>query len=174
MLGGVFGINKQPEDQLHLNASSDRLVESIRLLEEKVIQELIISGGSGSLMNPDQKESSSLISYLDTWGIPGEILAENQSRNTHENAVETAKILEERGIKDRPILLITSAFHMRRAMSCFKQQGMQAIPYPVDYQSQKLQWDLSYLLPSAEALDSWARLIKEWVGFGAYRIMGYA
>ena len=42
-----------------------------------------------------------------------DILLENQSRNTHENAIYSLKIIEEENIEGK-VLLITSAFHMRR------------------------------------------------------------
>ncbi len=174
VLGGVTYVNKSPGHQLHLNENAERLVESTRLLREQVIQELIVSGGSGSLMHQDEKEGDQLKTYLQAVGLGSSIVVENKSRNTHENAIEVSKILEEKNVKDRPLLLITSAFHMRRAARCFEKQGIKAIPYPVDYLAADLDWSPFWLLPNIEALENWRKLIKEWAGFLAYRVVGYA
>mgnify|MGYP001942539114 CR=1 FL=1 len=175
VLGGMLDLQKSPEDQYHLSESTDRLIEALILKKEGLISNIILSGGSGSLMHSEKKESlilKSLIGDLYKW--PPKTTLDTISRNTHENAVEVARILEKQNQLDRPILLITSAFHMKRAMLCFEKQGISAIAYPVDYLSSPADFSFDWILPSANALSLWEILIKEWVGLTAYKVFGYA
>lgn len=59
------------------------------------------------------------------------IIIENQSKNTRDNAKNTSKILK--GMSDKKWVLVTSAFHMKRSMHLFKNEGLNVLPYPVDY-----------------------------------------
>ena len=72
------------------------------------------------------------------------------------------------------ILLVTSAFHMRRAQRLFERQGMQVLPFPVDFQ-ERGRWagplwrDPTQWLPSARALDDSSRALRELIGRLVYR-----
>ena len=59
---------------------------------------------------------------------------ENRSKNTKQNAYFTAKLFQKHGFKKR-IYLVTSAFHMKRAMINFKKAGFEVIPRPTDFLS---------------------------------------
>jgi uncharacterized SAM-binding protein YcdF (DUF218 family) len=89
--------------------------------------------------------------------------------------VETKKILDSLKVNE-PVLLVTSAGHMRRSMACFKKVGVAFITYPVNYQShldRKYSWD-AILIPSAGTISKWDALIHEWVGYLAYKLTGKA
>ena len=75
--------------------------------------------------------------YLVSIGVPAkDIFTEERARDTWENAVFTKKLCDERGYK-RP-LIVTSAYHMRRAMWSFKKAGFEgAVPYPTAYKSSR-------------------------------------
>ena len=63
---------------------------------------------------------------------------------------------------------------MRRAMGCYKKEGVNVTPYAAHQISEPRKFDLDILiLPQAITLDYWNSLIKEWVGYAAYRIIGY-
>jgi len=72
------------------------------------------------------------------------------------------------------ILLVTSAFHMRRAQHLFERQGLQVLPFLVDFQVRG-RWagphrrDPSQWLPSAQALDDSSRALRELLGRLLYR-----
>ena len=90
--------------------------------------------------------------------------------NTAEEAVAIARLLP-----GRPrILLVTSAFHMRRAQRLFERQGLVVQPFPVDFQARgawagPLWRDPSQWLPSARALDDSSRALRELLGRLVYR-----
>jgi uncharacterized SAM-binding protein YcdF (DUF218 family) len=111
--------------------------------------------------------------FLGDLGVPADrILMEETSRNTRENAIETAKILRERALDK--VLLVTSAYHMRRALGVFRKAGIDAIPAPTDHQSRSivglgpLAW-----VPDAEALRDSTLVLKEYLGIQVYRWRGW-
>ncbi|NOZ45581.1 MAG: YdcF family protein, partial [Chlorobi bacterium] len=98
----------------------------------------------------------------------------NQSRNTHENAIFTKKLTKYFDSKTT-YLLVTSAFHMRRAKACFKKAGFKFDIYAVNKKAGPRKYEFDYMfLPDKEAFYYWDLLIHEWAGFIVYKIMGYA
>jgi uncharacterized SAM-binding protein YcdF (DUF218 family) len=96
-------------------------------------------------------------------GVPATaMLLEGQSRTTTENAADTARLLQARGI--RKILLVTSALHMRRARGLFERAGFEVVPAPTDYEVVQRPFRLLDVMPDTEALDGSGRAIKEIVG----------
>jgi uncharacterized SAM-binding protein YcdF (DUF218 family) len=108
-------------------------------------------------------------------GVPAEdILVENLSRNTFESAVEIRKLLDLRLIKPSECLLITSAFHMRRSIACFRMAEMDMNTFTTDFYTHRRTFTPDvWLVPRGGAMSIWERWIKEWVGFVAYKIVGY-
>lgn len=173
VLTGMTRTGMQPNDQLHFADGIDRLTESIRLHKDGATKRILLSGGYGSLID-HEIESEMLATMLIDCGVnKRNILMERESRNTFENAKFTARLLEELNLKDRQLMLVTSAFHMRRAILCFSKQDIEVIPYPVDFRSKELKLDISLLIPSSYAIESWKLIIEESVGIAVYRVMGY-
>ncbi len=162
-------------DRLQFQRGADRLLQAIELYKRGFIKKIIFTGGSGVIFHPDDKEGTYAKRYLLTLGIPEtDFLIENESRNTHENAVLTKQLIDQKNIKG-DYLLITSAFHMRRSLGCFEKSGIIATPYSTDRYSGPRKFEFDHLfLPSVSALYNWNNLLKELVGFITYKIMGYA
>ena len=98
----------------------------------------------------------------------GDILIENKSRNTYENAKYTSELLSD---NTENLLLITSSWHMKRADLCFRKFNLNCDKFPTDYTTKDKQFDLGYLfLPNSLSYEKWETLIKEWVGFVVYKI----
>ena len=71
-------------------------------------------------------------------------------------------------------LLITSAFHMKRSILCFKKAELPVDPFPVDVRSGGDIYTLDRLIqPDAENISTWDIIIHEWVGIATYKLMGY-
>jgi len=174
ILGGMIEYNaKQPQDQLSLNSSFERLAEGLRLYKQGVVRKLIISGGNGSIDQTIPPESVDLQNLANELVGPSNILIDSMSRNTHENALQTRAILEDLGLLDQPVLLITSAYHMKRAVNCFKKNGVSAIPFSVDFRSSPVELSIDIFIPTPNALSTWNILFKEWVGLVTYQLIGY-
>jgi uncharacterized SAM-binding protein YcdF (DUF218 family) len=173
ILGGMLTYDEKL-DRVQFSYGSDRLLQAIRLYKKGAIKKLFFTGGSGSIVYKHHRESPLVRQYLLTLGIPEEdIIIESESKNTYENAVFSKNILEEK-IPREKYLLITSASHMRRAVACFTKQGIAVIPYSADRLSGPRKFTLDHLLiPDAETLFIWNRLIHEWLGYFIYAIAGY-
>ena len=173
VLGGMITVDFE-HHKIVPQVSIDRLMQTIVLYKNRRIKKIFISGGSGSLID-STSESLYLRQYLIDIGIPAkDILFETNSRNTHENAVETYNILCADSVQPN-ILLITSAFHMRRAVACFKKVGFQHIDtFPTTNFHGTFRHDFYYLfVPNVEIMAKWNFLIKEWVGYIVYDFVGY-
>jgi len=173
VLGGMAQWDVKYE-RLTFEGAGDRLNQAIYLYKTGRIKKFLLSGGSGSTIKPDDKEMKFINNYLLEIGIPEtDILVESNSRNTHENARFVAEMMKG---KDASFLLITSAFHMRRAEGCFKKAGIKVFSWPVDRIS--LPEDEIYniqniVVPSSDILINWSLFLKEIIGYQVYRIMGY-
>ena len=131
---------------------------------------LIFTGGSGVLGSQSLKEADVIKPLLVTLGLNlNRIIFENQSRNTAENATMTKKIIKPK--LDQRWLIITSAFHMPRAMGSFRQAGWNAIAYPVDYH-QKSSHGFSLGLSLRTGLSSLSTSLHEWMGLTFYWLSG--
>jgi uncharacterized SAM-binding protein YcdF (DUF218 family) len=173
ILSGVLSYDHS-FDRLQFNRRNDRLMQAIELYKTGRIKKLFFTGGSGSLVHRDKKESQMVKRFLLSIGIPEkDIIIEDESNNTHENA-QYSKIILMRNFNSGNYLLITSAFHMRRAVACFNRQEIVVTPYSVDRYSgpRKFQFD-HLLIPNAETLFNWDSLIHEIVGYFVYKVMGY-
>jgi uncharacterized SAM-binding protein YcdF (DUF218 family) len=176
VLTGVTNLNKTASDRTFFGKGADRITQALQLYRMGKIKKILITGGQG--LNPTNAytEAELLKRFLIMTGMPDtDILTEEKSVNTRENAVFTKEFLGKNGIStDQEFVLITSAFHMPRSEKCFAKVGLKTIPFPVDYYSHDIKYDLPTLLyPRAEALNDWQILFKEFLGLLMYRVMGY-
>jgi len=171
LLGGMISLSSSDENIL-FNEYNDRLLNTLELFHKGIIKKIIITGASGSLSS-DLKEADIIKSFLIRIGVPREkIIVENQSKNTHENAIYTELTCKELEMDKYSFLLITSDYHMRRSLSCFKKTGLNITPFVKE--SDEFHFDLEYLIvPQTSVLFKWKVLFHEIVGYFMYKLMGY-
>ncbi|MBX2926632.1 MAG: YdcF family protein [Saprospiraceae bacterium] len=175
VLGGYSNFYIEPRHDRHnFNERGNRLANALELYFSGKVKKLLLSGGSGRLLQDGPSEAELMVAYLRKLGIPdADIILEPESRNTWENALFTKNIVDTR-YPGATCLLITSAWHMRRSDACFRKAGLLATPFPVDYISESnRQYAEMLLLPDKLGLYKWELLIKEWIGCAAYRVRGY-
>lgn len=174
LLGGMI-VYDQTNDRLQFNRRADRLLQTLELYKKGIIKKIVFTGGSGIVLHPELKEGPLVKRYLLEFGIPeNDILIEGESNNTHENAKFSKAVLDKENVKGR-FLLITSAFHMRRSLACFKKEGLIAEPYSTDRYAGPRKFEFDHLLiPNSSAMENFNNLIHEIVGFITYKIVGYA
>ena len=174
VLGGVTNTDKKPRDRVYFYKGADRITHAVHLYNRGIIKKILVSGGSSKLINRDIKEAHNLHAFLRMLGIPEEdIIVEDEARNTYENASLSAEILKKefRGEKH---LVITSAFHLRRAMGCFRKTGLDVEGFSTDFYGKERQYTLDkFILPDLSAFADWQLIIREWLGFFFYKISGY-
>lgn len=176
VLGGM--LSEEATLQHHrpsYNDNVERILATRDLLVAGKVRLALISGGDGSLSARARAPEAALLrDQLVDWGIDAaRIIIEPDSRNTHENATNTARILRAQGLSR--VLLVTSAFHMPRAVGCFRAQGIDVDTYPVDHRT-LAGWALSAedFLPRAGNLARTEAALREDAGRLIYRLRGYA
>ena len=136
---------------------------------KKYPKKIYISGGS-PLQN-QESESSVYARELISLGVNSEdIIVEENSKNTNENALFIKQELEKNGIKN--IILITSAFHMKRSMFIFKKNldGVEIIPAPCNFLASKEKENFFYYIPKYYNLLKFQLWIWETIGNIYYKI----
>ncbi|MEZ4961319.1 MAG: YdcF family protein [Saprospiraceae bacterium] len=175
LLGGYSNGNILPRhDRQNFSHRAARFLNAYELYKMGKVKKLLLTGGSGDLLQDQPSEAQDMKGFFARIGVPAEdIIIEPDSRNTYENADFTKKILEER-YPGASCLLITSAFHMRRSLGCFKKAGVACTPYSVDFITEKDRWaPENTIFPDRNGFYFWEILVKEWVGYLAYWAKGY-
>lgn len=174
LLCGAAQSEVGPSDRVYIRSAADRVNHTLQLYKTGKIQKIIISGGSGRLIDIGTREADELASLLRLMGVPeSDLLVENTSRNTHESALEVAALLKTR-TRPSDCLLITSASHMRRSLATFTRAGWTCTPFPTDFHAHFRKYSFDVLvIPKLEAVLLWQILLKEWTGYFAYWLVGY-
>lgn len=173
VLGGMIdpGLSRH-YDSPQLNGNIERLTQAARLATRYPDARLIFSGGSGDLFAPENREAPWAIPVLRQLGVPSKrIEIEAASRNTYQNAVESLRLA--RPAPGDRWLLVTSAFHMPRAVGCFRAAGWpRVIPYPVDYRTLGADATFGLQFSLRGGLGDLSGILHEFLGLLAYRLTG--
>ncbi len=172
VLAGTVDLARSSLERVEFYDRPERIIEGARLVREGRARWLVISGGSGDPFLPEATEAEFLAAFARQLGVdPAAVILQKQSRTTHEDAQLTARLLRDRGIER--FFLVTSAFHLPRAVGCFRQAGLEPIPFPVDYRATPSRVTPLHYLPQAWALELSTLAVHEYLGIGAYRVFGY-
>jgi uncharacterized SAM-binding protein YcdF (DUF218 family) len=157
-------------DQPALNAAAERMTATLPLLQRYPQFQVLFTGGEGDLLAQGMSEAERARKFYQAMGVaPQRLRFEAASRTTHENAVLSAALP---GVdKARPWLLVTSAWHMPRALASFEKAGWNVTPYPVDYRTGMATPWSQYSL--AKGASTWHRALHEFAGLLSYRLLGY-
>ncbi len=154
----------------------DRFLAGIELFRAKKSNKLIFTGGATPFHSNLPPEGDIYIVEALNMGIPIKNLYTTKPVfNTLQEAKAISKLLNKEEAKSqKKIILVTSAFHMKRAKKLFEREGIIVKPYPVDFRTSKsflnsLKNPISWL-PSANNLKSSSGAIREIIGRTIYRI----
>ena len=169
LLGGAMRGDTHMSTLPDLNQHADRLVYATSLYKAGKAPVILLTGGASP---GDRPEAQQMRDILVVMGVPARaMLLESQSRDTHDNAVLCARMLKSRGM--HRVLLVTSAFHMRRAQALFEAQGLEVVPAPADYQRAMAQFVVPGWLPGVGNLSRTTNALHELVGYQVYRWRGW-
>jgi uncharacterized SAM-binding protein YcdF (DUF218 family) len=170
LLAGDISIPIPP--RVESQVRGNRSVHAFRLYRAGKAPMIIISGGNVFSQEGLRPEAAYTADLLEEWGIPKNVIIfEGDSRNTRENALETSKLLRNKQL-DR-VLLVTSAFHMPRALATFKGVGIDAIPSPSSISAGLAQPTLLNWIPSLDGLGTIQSVMHEKIGIFVYRMRGW-
>ena len=154
------------------NDSFERVIVAFDLLREQRARFVVVSGGPAD-RTAEVVEAAVIADQLVVWGIGRDrIVVDRNATNTRENAIETSRIAGERGWSR--LVVVTSAFHMARALGCYRAVGLQVDALPVDYRSyDPARHDASWA-PRAGFLAQSTWALRELAGGFVYHILGYS
>ena len=154
-----------------LNEAAERYTEAVVLARRLPDARLIFSGGSGALLATGPTEAETAGRLFEALGVASDrITLESKSRDTYENAQFTARILSP--TPNQRWLLVTSAWHMPRAMGCFRRAGFAVEAWPVDYRTPR-RLDMTRIHNSVpEGLRRIDFVTREYVGLVIYYLTG--
>jgi uncharacterized SAM-binding protein YcdF (DUF218 family) len=144
----------------HLNSMGSRLTTFLLLAVRHPHARLVHTGSA-----PESRVARSL--FLGAGIVPDRIRFEDQSRNTCDSARATRELVQPQA--GERWLLVTSAFHMPRAVACFRAASWEVVPYPTDFRRGRNPFHFA-LVDNLADLDLAAH---EWLGLVYYRLRGY-
>lgn len=165
VLGGGMGSPTPLTCYPELNSGADRGWHAARCFRAGKAPVVIFSGVG---------EDVGMKRFLTDLGVPAtNIVLESESKNTYENSRFVVQKL--RALRARKIILVTSAWHMRRAVLNFAAAKVDVVPAACDYEALSLKGWVTpsmqmYYLPTPDVLSRTTAVCKEYIGYWAYRL----
>ena len=164
ILGGAVQPLLVGDERPRLHRGSDRVWEAARLWHAGCAPRVLVSAGGKVEPPVAATESAAIAGLLTDLGVPASALVlEADSRNTQGNAAYSRERLAPFGVKR--ILLVTSAWHLRRAVALFTHAGFEVVPVGADYRAFGACRGLDCWVPSPGALEMTGLAVKEWLGY---------
>ena len=158
-----------------LNEAAERLVEAAVLAKRFPEARIAFSGGDAGFIYQNGNEAEGAESLLTALGVPREqLILEAKSRDTYENAVFLKEELTRQGEfgPGKRWVLVTSAYHMPRAIGAFRAAGFDVEAWPVDYRTRGSADRTRFFDKVSEGLRRVDVASREWAGLLAYWLRG--
>jgi uncharacterized SAM-binding protein YcdF (DUF218 family) len=158
-------------NEVALNEGAERLTVVPELARRYPNARILFSGGSGALIDGSDAEAKFALHLLESLGVArGRIILEDHSRNTFENAVYSKAIVQPN--PGERWVLVTSAYHMPRAIGVFRKAGFSVEPYPVDWRTRGVEDALYPFAMMSQGLWRTDTAVHEWIGLAVYWLTG--
>ena len=172
----VLGSGVAPPDAIRQRAELDqggmrRCFKAVELYKSGKPCPVIVTGGRVESHKSGPVMAAVMRDFLIGQGVSaGDIILENESRSTYENAVKATALLKQQGIDS--VLVVSDATHLVRGVGCFRRLGLQAYGGGCGYTATDLHVTLQSFLPSAGAAAMNQMVFHEWFGLLYYRLRG--
>ncbi|MDH5299645.1 MAG: YdcF family protein [Desulfobulbaceae bacterium] len=156
--------------QVEVGDGCERHLAFLALARRYPGAKLVYTGGSGSMVQQEHREAEVARRLYGMTGFDASrVIFETSSRNTYENGVNSKALVKPRD--GEQWILVTTAWHMPRAVGVFRKVGWPVIPFPVDHRTmpgRPFRIDLAL----AGHLDDLTVAAREWIGLAAYHLTG--
>jgi uncharacterized SAM-binding protein YcdF (DUF218 family) len=171
-LGGALDTVVSPvRGEVAVNEAAERMTAMAELARRFPDARIVFSGGSGRLLYDGATESELAERLFVSFGIEkSRITLEDKSRDTAENARLTRDIVQPK--PNERWLLVTSAYHMPRAVALFREAGFSVEAFPVDYRTRGAADMLRPFSTLGDGLRRTDTAVREWAGLIVYWITG--
>ena len=153
----------------------DRFLAGINLFKSQKGTKLYFTGGANPYKSHLPPEGKIYKEEAIALGVPENVVFTTKKvYNTHQEAKAISNMLEERSFPKPTIILVTSAYHMKRAKKLFEREGIKVQEFPVDFKTNKINANNLLnpinFIPNASSLSSSSQAIRELYGRLFYRI----
>jgi uncharacterized SAM-binding protein YcdF (DUF218 family) len=169
--GGIDGSIDKARGSIGVVEGGGRMIEAVLLAKRFPNARLVFSGGSNSLFGGGVSEAIAARAFFKAFDIPdSRVTIEGESRDTAENARFAKAVVQPK--PGERWLLLTAAWHMPRAVGCFRAVGWPVIAFLTDYRTTGDE-DLHHLMPRPSlGLSMVDVATREWIGLLMYRLVG--
>ena len=174
VLGGGWRASRSDFASLDLTASVDRLMTGFELCRRGRAPALVVGGDPPSPPPGMATSSDHIRRWFQDWKIaPATFHTLGPVRSTREEAARARELMVREGWTN--VLLVTSAFHMRRSVATFEKAGVPVHPVACDFQVERFDQPSSgwRAFPDEEALGALGLWWHEQLGWLAYRFLGH-
>jgi uncharacterized SAM-binding protein YcdF (DUF218 family) len=182
--GAIDDVASAARGQTVFDEGGERLTEAVLLAKRYPQARIVYTGGGASWTGRTSTEALRARNFIVAMGVaPERVTIEDKSRNTDENARFTAAIVHPE--PSQRWIIVTSAFHMPRAMGLFEKAGFHPIAYPVGFHTLGGECDppVAFRMLSGECdprvmfdpaknLRTFQLALHEWIGLAAYWASG--
>jgi len=172
VLGGILGPKAGPGYVTNWAESSERYDGGVALLRAGRARTLVFTGARLPWQKRTTLEGVDLRTIAIAQGVPGEkILVTREVSNTRDEARAVAELAKTHGWKK--VIVVTTAWHMPRAVLVFRHAGLEIIPFPVDFRSDGVR-AVTFVdfLPKADSLQMTETALRECYGYIFYTVTG--
>jgi uncharacterized SAM-binding protein YcdF (DUF218 family) len=171
--GSMYAPDTGRTDQVELGPDTYyRCVHALRLYRKAKGIRILLSGGIAEGAPKGPALADAMRDFFLDHGVPEfDLLVENRSRTTQENALEGGRILHLLGAKK--MVLITDAKHMCRSSMCFRKQGFEVVASPCNSATARYRNHWHDYFPSPDGAGGFLAAFHEWVGLAYYKLRGW-
>jgi uncharacterized SAM-binding protein YcdF (DUF218 family) len=172
VLAGYIHVLDEAGTQVELGGDTlYRCLRAAELYRQGKPCPVVLSGGKVNPGSPGPPLAVAMRDFLRQQGVSdSDLVVEDRSGTTYENAVETRRLLDGRGI--HRVVLVTDAAHLGRAVACFRKQGIDVVPCGCRYRTGRMEWSVGAFVPDLGSAGGCQEALHEWLGVLWYRLQG--
>ena len=175
VLGGYINASSHDSFGFSFTSATDRMITGVEMLRQRKARALILGGGPTRFEGERTSEGHRVANFLKTWKVgEGEVIGLDACMSTREEAERVKVLMEER--KWTNLVLVTSAFHMTRAMATFQKVGIKTRPVACDFEAMPvMESDTTAfrLVPIIDHIRTLSLYLHEVIGWYYYSARGW-
>ena len=171
VLGGGAGLSLNDFAELDFGMAADRMIMGAELAR-RGLGKVLVLGGSATVRPEVAPEPKRIRHWLETWDVPKTPMLDlGPCRNTRDEALRAFELAQEQGW--RRVLLVTSAWHMKRSEATFRAVGLDVVPVGCDFAGTASMAKGGNWVPQAQTMVLLQLWLHETVGLWYYRSRGW-
>lgn len=173
VLGGGYRHSKHDAFEIDFTAAADRIIMALELIRQHKAPVLVLGGTHYEANGTSVAEAELLRPWLAAWRLTNApVLVIGINANTHDEAMHTKALCAEHHWQR--VIIVTSAFHMRRAAAVFRTAGVPVVGVACDYQTSCNEKIAEInLIPRNEGFQQLGLYLHEIYGWLYYRLRGW-